>query len=130
MNCAAQGRGWQGPITVKKVSLSKYTTPMGVLWPFGSFITIVNNLNRDKWLSAVDCLYSISSKGSVYPAYTSVQVWEGPLFISPIGRSSTPFVSGTLSFPISIFLSSCVPAVCPMGVFGNNGIPHFSLWLR
>jgi len=51
-----QGRGWQGHISVKKVSLAKDTTLMGVLWPFGSFITIVNSLNRDKWLSAVDCL--------------------------------------------------------------------------
>ena len=31
-NYAAQGRGWQGHISVKKVSLAKDTTLMGVLW--------------------------------------------------------------------------------------------------
>jgi hypothetical protein len=35
---------------------------MGVLWPFGSFITIVNSLNRDKWLSAVDCCTRLVAK--------------------------------------------------------------------
>jgi hypothetical protein len=33
------------------------TTLMGVLWPFAAFIAIVNSLDRDKWLSAVRCLY-------------------------------------------------------------------------
>lgn len=56
MNYAAQGRGWQGHISFNKVSLSKYTTLMGVLWPFGSLIKLVNSLDRDKWLSAVHCL--------------------------------------------------------------------------
>ena len=41
----------QPRVTDKKVSLSKYTTLMGVLWPFGSCITIVNSLDRDRALS-------------------------------------------------------------------------------
>ena len=40
----------------KKVSPAKDTTLMGVLWPFGSFITLVNILDRNRWLSAVRCL--------------------------------------------------------------------------
>lgn len=52
----SQGRGWQGQLSVKNVSLAKDTTLMGVLWPFGSFITLVNNLDRNRWLSAVRCL--------------------------------------------------------------------------
>ena len=71
MDYAAQGRGWQGHISFKKVSLAKDTTLMGILWPFDSLITQVNSLDRDKGLSAVRCLYWISSKGSGYPAYTS-----------------------------------------------------------
>ena len=70
MDYAAQGRGWQGHISFKKVSLAKDTTLMGILWPWDSLITQVNSLDRDKWLSAVRCLYWISSKGSGYPAYT------------------------------------------------------------
>ena len=70
MDYAAQGRGWQGHISFKKVSLAKDTTLMGILWPFDSLITQVNSLDRDKGLSAVRCLYWISSKGSGYPAYT------------------------------------------------------------
>ena len=31
---------------------------------------------RDKWLSAVRCLYWISSKGSGYPAYTLDRVYQ------------------------------------------------------
>lgn len=49
--------GWQGHISFKKVSLAKDTTLMGFLWPFGSLITLVDSLDRDKWLSAVRCLY-------------------------------------------------------------------------
>ena len=71
MDYAAQGRGWQGHISFKKVSLAKDTTLMGILWPWDSLITQVNSLDRDKGLSAVRCLYWISSKGSGYPAYTS-----------------------------------------------------------
>ena len=74
MDYAAQGRGWQGHISFKKVSLAKDTTLMGILWPFDSLITQVNSLDRDKWLSAVRCLYWISSKGSGYPAYTSTSL--------------------------------------------------------
>ena len=70
MDYAAQGRGWQGHISFKKVSLAKDTTLMGILWPWDSLITQVNSLDRDKGLSAVRCLYWISSKGSGYPAYT------------------------------------------------------------
>ncbi|MDG2048108.1 MAG: hypothetical protein P8J79_12930 [Halioglobus sp.] len=57
----------QGQLSFKKVSLSKYTTLMGVLWPFGSFITIVNSLNRDKWLSAVDCCTRLVAKVAFIP---------------------------------------------------------------
>ena len=70
MDYAAQGRGRQGHISFKKVSLAKDTTLMGILWPWDSLITQVNSLDRDKGLSAVRCLYWISSKGSGYPAYT------------------------------------------------------------
>jgi len=56
MNYAAQGRGWQGPISFKKVSLAKDTTLTGGLWPYDSFITQVNSLDRDQWLSTVCCL--------------------------------------------------------------------------
>jgi hypothetical protein len=80
MDYAAQGRGWQGHISFKKVSLAKDTTLMGILWPFDSLITQVNSLDRDKGLSAVRCLYWISSKVSVYPAYTSAAV--GPLIMN------------------------------------------------
>jgi hypothetical protein len=55
-NYAAQGRGWQGPISLKKVSLAKDTTLMDGLWLLGSLITLVNSPDRDKWLSAVRCL--------------------------------------------------------------------------
>ena len=60
----------QGHISVKKVFLAKDTTLLGVLWPFGSFITLVNILHRKRWLSAVRCLYYISFESSIYPAYT------------------------------------------------------------
>ena len=56
MDYAAQGRGWQGHISFKKVSLAKDTTLMGGLWPLGSCITRVNSLDRDKWLAVVRCL--------------------------------------------------------------------------
>lgn len=70
MNYAAQGRGGQGHISFKRVSVARDTTRMGILWPWDSLITQVNSLDRDKGLSAVRCLYWISSKGSGYPAYT------------------------------------------------------------
>ncbi len=48
--------GWQGHISFKKASFAKDTTLMGFLWPFGSLITPVDNLDRDQWLPAVRCL--------------------------------------------------------------------------
>ncbi len=36
--------------------LAKDTTLMGGLWPLGSCITLVNSLDRDKWLAVVRCL--------------------------------------------------------------------------
>ena len=87
MDYAAQGRGWQGHISFKKVSLAKDTTLMGTLWPWGSLITQVNSLDRDKWLSAVRCLYWISSKGSGYPAYTSKLVQNKATPFAPMSHS-------------------------------------------
>ena len=39
----------------------------------GALITLVNLLDRNRWLPAVRCLYYISFESSVYLAYTFTQ---------------------------------------------------------
>ncbi|MCX2975602.1 hypothetical protein EYC87_18635, partial [Halieaceae bacterium IMCC8485] len=43
-----------------RTTAAKDTTLMGVLWPLGSLITLVSSLDRNRWLSAVRCLYYIN----------------------------------------------------------------------
>ena len=50
-------------VQIKTVDIHQLTNPV---------ITLVSSLDRNRWLSAVRCLYYINIESSVYPAYTWV----------------------------------------------------------